>query len=108
MCGNNYYCHIELPAEDNNKLKHNHREKSLKAPFAIYADLECLLIKQKSCKNNPNESYTEIKAIHEPSGCSLDLVSSFNSKQNKHSFYRGKDCIKKFCSDLKELWNKNN
>ena len=75
----------------------------MKALFAIYADLECLLIKQESCKNNPNESYIERKAIHEPCGYSLDLVSSFHSKQDKHSFYRGKDCIKKFFSDLKEL-----
>ena len=36
---------------------------------------------------------------------SLDLISSFDSKQNKHSFYRGKDCIK-FCTDLKELGKK--
>ena len=44
--------------------------------------------------------------MHEPCGYSLDLVSSFVSKQNKNSFYRGKDCIKKFCSDLKELGTK--
>ena len=35
-----------MPIEDNNTLKYNHGEKSLKAPFTIYADLECLLIKQ--------------------------------------------------------------
>ena len=29
--------------------------------FTIYADLECLLIKQQSCQNNPNDSYTEKK-----------------------------------------------
>ena len=32
--------------------------------------------------NNPNESYTERKAMHEPCG-SLDLVISFDSKENK-------------------------
>ena len=44
--------------------------------------------------------------MHEPCGYSLDLVSLFDSKQNKHKFYRGKDCIKRFCSDLKELGTK--
>ena len=29
------------------------------APLTIYADLDCLLIKEQSCQNNPNESYTE-------------------------------------------------
>ena len=39
-------CHVEMPTNDNKTLKYNHGEKSLKAPFTIYADLECLLIKE--------------------------------------------------------------
>ena len=84
-------------------MKYNHAEKSLKISFVIYADLECLLIKKQSCQNNPNESYTEREAIHEPCGYALTLVSSFDSKQYKRSFYKGKDCIKMFSIDLKEL-----
>ena len=53
-------------------LKYNPGEKSLKAPFAIYLDLECLLKKEQSRDNNNNnnleESYTEKKAKDEPSG----------------------------------------
>ena len=85
-----------MPAKLNKILKYNHGEKYLKKPFVIYVDLECLLLKQQSCQNNPNESYTERKAIHEPCGYLLDLVCSFDSKEGKHSFYRGNDCIKKF------------
>ena len=95
-----------MPTEDNNKLKYNHGEKSLKASFTIYADLECLLIQQQPCQNNSNESYTERKAMHEPSGYALSLISSFDSKENKYSFYRGEDCTEKFCSDLKEFETK--
>ena len=36
----------------------------------------------------------------------MNLVCSFDSNENKHSFYRGKDCIKKFCEELKELGTK--
>ena len=53
-------------------------KQSLKLPFAIYADLECLLIKQQPCQNNTNESYTEKKAMHVPCGYSLDLVCSLD------------------------------
>ena len=106
LCDNNGYCHVEMPTKDNKTLKYNHVEKSLKAPFTIYADLQCLLIKEKSCQNNPNESYTERKAKQEPSGYSLSLVSSFNSKENKHNVYRGRDCIKNFFKGLKELATK--
>ena len=80
LCGNNDYCHVEMPTKDNKTLRHNHGEKLLRAPFTIYADLECLLIKEQSCQNNPNESYTERKAKHEPSGYSLSLISSFDSE----------------------------
>ena len=102
LCDNHDYCHIEMPNNDNNTLKYNHGEKSLKAPWVIYADFECLPIKQQSCQNNPNDSYTERKAIHEACGYSIDLVSSFDSKQDKHSYYRGRDCSKRFCEDLKK------
>ena len=47
--------------EFNKILKHNHGEKSLRAPGITYADLECLLEKIYSCQNNPEKSYTEKK-----------------------------------------------
>ena len=102
LCNNNSYCDIEMPTRDNNTLKYNHGEKSLKVPWVIYADFECLLIKKQLCQNNPEESYTEKKSTHESCGYSIDLVSSFDSKQDKHSFYTGRDHNKKFCEDLKK------
>ena len=102
----NDYCHAEMPTKDNKTLKYNHGEKSLKTPSTIYADLECLLIKKQSCPNNPNESYTERKAKHEPSGDALSLISSLDSRESKRNVSGGKDYIKRFCSDLKELATK--
>ena len=34
-----------MPEEDNEILKYNHGEKSGRAPFVIYADLECFVEK---------------------------------------------------------------
>ena len=45
VCNDQDYCYVETPNEDNKILKCNHGEKSLKAPFMICADLECLLEK---------------------------------------------------------------
>ena len=42
-------------------LKYNPGEKSLKAPFAIYLDLKCLLKKVQCCYCTPEKSYTEKK-----------------------------------------------
>ena len=63
-----------MPTQGNKTLKYDHGEKSLKTPFVIWADLECLLIKQQPCQNSPNESHTERKAMHEPCGYSLSLI----------------------------------
>ena len=40
-------------------LKYNPGEKSLKAPFAIYSDLECLLKNEESRQNNDNNNNLE-------------------------------------------------
>ena len=65
-----------------------------------------LINKTTITSNNLNESYTKKNSKHEPCGYWLDLVSSFNSKQSKNSFYRGRDCIEEFCKDLKEFATK--
>ena len=36
-----------MPTKDNNIIKYNQGEKSIKLPFIIYADLECLLEKNE-------------------------------------------------------------
>ena len=78
MCENNDYSSAEVPTKFNKISKYNYGEKSLKIPFVVYVDLEYLLLKQQSCQNNPNESYTDRKAVHESCGYSLDLVFSFD------------------------------
>ena len=91
-----------MPKRVEKILKYNPGEKSLKAPFAIYLDLECLLEKEQTCENNPGKSYTEKKAKHEPSGWAIFTRCSFDKKENKLNYYRGKDCIEKLCKKLKE------
>ena len=92
-----------MPKWVEKKLKYNSGEKSLKAPFEIYLDLECLLKREQSCENNNLEkSYIEKKARRKPSGWAMFTRRSFNEKENKVSYYRGKDCIEKLCKKLKE------
>ena len=66
ICENHEYCHIEMPTKDNNILKYNQGEKSLKLPFIIYADLEYLLEKINTCYNNPESSSTTKINKHTP------------------------------------------
>ena len=101
-CENHDYCHVEMPAKNNNIIKYNHGEKSMKLPFVIYADLECLLEKMSSCINSPNESSATKINKHTPSGYSVFTHCSFDESKNKLNYYRGKDCMKKFSKDLIE------
>ena len=102
VCKNHDFCDIVITDEDNRILKYKPGKKSLKVPFIIYADLECLLKKINTCQNNPEKSYTEKKAKHKPSGYSLFMCWSFDKSKNERKYYRGKDCMKMFCKDLKE------
>ena len=102
ICENHEYCHVEMPNEDNKVIKYSRGEKSIKAPFIIYADLECFLEKISTSNNNPEESSTTEINRHTPSGYSLFTHCSFDKTKNKLDYYRGDNCMKKFCKDLRE------
>ena len=91
-----------MPKEDNKTLKYNYGEKPMKPPFIIYADLESLLEKINTCHKNPKNSSTTKIDKHRPSGYSLFTQSSFDTIKNKLDYYRGKNCMKNFCLDLRE------
>ena len=56
ICNNHNSCYIEMLKWVEKILKYNPREKSLKASFAIYRDLECLLKNEKSRENDNNNN----------------------------------------------------
>ena len=91
-----------MSTKDNNTIKYNHGERSMKLPFVIYADLKCLLEKMSTCINNPNESSTTKINKHAPSVYSMFTYCSFNESKNKLNYYRKGDCMNKFCKDLRE------
>ena len=106
ICENCDYCHAEMPNEDNKIMDYNQGEKPIKSPFIIYADLECLLEKISTCYNNREESSTTKINKHTPSGYSLFTHCSFDKTKNKLDYYRGEDCMKEFCLDLREYATK--
>ena len=91
-----------MPNENNRIIKYNQGEKSIRSPFIIYADLECLLEKISTCYNNLEESSTTEINKHTPSGYSLFTHCSFDKTKNKLDYYRGDDCMEKLCEDLRE------
>ena len=55
-----------------------------------------------SCQDDPLKSHTEKKYMRILSGYSLFTQCSFDSTKTKLGGYRAKDCMKRFCEDLKE------
>ena len=101
VCKNHGCYYVEMRNEDNKILKYNHGEGFMKSPVIMYSDLECLLEKRSACQNNPEKSYTE--KIWAYTLWLFDVYAMFIwFKKNKPDCYRDKDCMKKFCKDLKE------
>ena len=55
-----------------------------------------------TCYNNPEESSTTKMNKHTPSGYSIFTHCSFDKSKSKLNYYRGEDCMTKFCKDLRE------
>ena len=88
-----------MPKEDNIILKYDCGEKSMKLPFIIYSDLECILKKMRTRRHNT--STTKINK-HTPYACSLFTHCSFDTTKNKLDCCKGKSCMERLCKDLKE------
>ena len=55
-----------------------------------------------TCHNNPEKSSTAKVNKHTPFGYSLFTHCSFDRTINKLDYYRGNNCMKNFCLDLRE------
>ena len=71
----------------------------MRGPFAVFADIESLIRKMDTSENDPSKSSTTQKNKYEMCGYSLFTHCSFDKKECD---YRGKDCLKKFCKDLRK------
>ena len=73
--------------------------------FRLLFMLTCLnffLKKSIHVKITLKNLFTETKIKHTPSGYSLFPNFSFDETKNKLDCYKGEDCMKRFCKDLRE------
>ena len=106
--GDFYFLNCFHSYTTHNKVKHMKNKiptwrKVIKSSFYNLCRFRMSTKKKLSCKNNSENSYTEKKVKHQPSGCAWCSICLFNDTKNRRYFYRRKDCIEKFCKDLKEL-----
>ena len=82
-----YFCNVIMSFEGTKVLEFNQYQKSDKAPFIIYADLECIMGQIDGCENNRENLPTKKVSKHIPSGFSMTAISSFKNIENKSMIY---------------------
>ena len=48
--------------------------------YTIYVDIECILIKHKTCSNGPNRSHSNTISTHIPSLYAINVVKQHKKK----------------------------
>ena len=69
--------------------------------MSYFIHAESLIKKMDGCANNPENPSTTKIAQHIPCGYSMSSIWAFDHIK-KHTLYRGKDCMKKFCTSLRD------
>ena len=87
-----------MPSEKDKILEFNQYMNSDKMSYIIYADIESLIKKIDGFANNAKNSSTTKTGEQIPCGYSMSTIWAFDNIQNKHTLYRGEDCMKHFCT----------
>ena len=83
-----------MPTEKKKILEFKQYTKSDKMSYVIYAEIESLIRKKGGCVTNPQKYSTTKTGEHIPWGYLMWTISVFDHIENKHTLYRGKDCVK--------------
>ena len=68
--------------------------KSDKMPYIIYADIESFIKEIDGCADNLENSSTTKIDDHIPCRYSRSTMWAFDNIENKHTLYRGQECMK--------------
>lgn len=99
-CENNT-CAIEMPTKSNNIIRFKNFRNSEKCPFVIYADFEGILQKWSE-KVGESTLYQK----HIPMSVAYYLKCDYNDEISKFKIFRGKECLKWFINELKDVGQK--
>ena len=68
----------------------------------MYADFEAILNPIQDPSSDPSEPYTKEVNQHIPSGFCVYSKFAYGEVENPLEFYRGEDCVEKFCNHIEE------
>ena len=76
--------------------------RSNKMAYIIHTDIECLIKEKDGCANNPENSPTAKIGEHILCRYSMSTIWAFDNIKTKYNLYRREDCMKNFCTSLRE------
>ncbi|GFW55306.1 uncharacterized protein TNCV_116921 [Trichonephila clavipes] len=98
-CKKNQVVKIVMP-EENSRIKFRNHHKSLRTPFVMYADFECLTTKIDTCQPDDSSSYMQKYQKHEPMSFCLYIKSKYGDYKPPIT-YRGPNATKVFYDTVK-------
>lgn len=102
-CKGQNECAIILPSKENNILKFENHKNQLRAPFCIYADIECMLSKPEN-ETFDNGGKTKAYQEHTPFSVGYYFKSDLDYPKSYYATKRGSDCIKWFVEELYKIY----
>ncbi|KAB0802687.1 hypothetical protein PPYR_04873 [Photinus pyralis] len=94
-------CSARVPRENEKYLEFTHYSYKESVPFAIYADMESILVK---CENNGGGGEnTRLYQKHIPFSVAFYLKCTYDDSLSQFSQYRGVDCISWFIKQLHSI-----
>lgn len=103
LCADNKPQKTTLPTDL--KLKFKNISKSLRHPFVIYADFECLTEKIHAPAPSSSRSFTERVELHTPVSYVM-IALNVNSEIIFHEFFVGENAVENFLTTLKSVSDK--
>ena len=100
VCKNHDFCRIDMPEEGKNILRYQEGSKSIRVPFVMYADTECILKPMAGTDPSTDGAFTRNVNEHVP--CGVAFLTKFAHGEYTQDFkiHRGEDAIQMFFRTL--------
>ena len=97
VCKDHNFCYVKMPEEGESILRYQQGSKSMRMPFVIYADTECILRPVQSVEHRSDKPLT--RNVAELVGCGAATLIKFAHGDFERTFkqHRGEDSITVFC-----------
>ncbi|EZA62618.1 hypothetical protein X777_07432 [Ooceraea biroi] len=93
-------CAIVLPSEDDKLLAFRNYKRKERAPFVVYADLECTLKKNEQAKDAAAAGAYQ---RHRAFSVGYYVRCAYDESLSAYRTHRGEDCVSWFVGELGEL-----